>query len=259
MGVLDVRKTILLVDDEPITLQGLKKTLEISIKGINQVLTASNAIEAMEIIKQQPIHLLITDISMPEMSGLEMLQHLKERNNFPVVLIISAYSDFAYAKEAIEIGVVNYLLKPIKKQQLVIEVEKALQLEEKRKRFNMLERVVDEGIMNMKVDKQIEGPIRKAINYVDQHLDCSLSLKEVANHVHLNPSYFSVLFKEQTNMTYSEYVTRSRIQKAKNLLISSDLSVEEIAEIVGYRTSKYFIKIFKEYEGVTPSRYKKIK
>lgn len=252
-----MQKAILIVDDEPITLQGLKKTLEISIKGDKKIITAANAIEAMKIIKEQPIHLLITDIAMPEMSGLELLNILKERNNFPVAIIISAYSDFNYAKEAIEIGVVNYLLKPVKKQQLVEEVEKALKLEEKRQRVNMLEKVIDEGIVTLKVDEQVEGPIKKAIDYVDNKLEHPLSLKEVARHVHLNPSYFSVLFKEQTNMTFSEYITRCRIQKAKSLLLNSNYSVAEVSEMVGYNTSKYFIKIFKEYEGITPSKYKK--
>jgi two-component system, response regulator YesN len=74
----------------------------------------------------------------------------------------------------------------------------------------------------------------------------------------LNPSYFSVLFKEQANLNFSEYVTRRRIQRAKELVISTNLPINEIAEEVGYKTSKYFIKIFKEMEGITPSTYRKI-
>lgn len=253
-----MKKTILLVDDEPITLQGLKKTLESWAKGTYEILTATNGETAMEVCKQQTVHLLITDISMPEMTGLEMLKALKQSTtSFPVVIIISAYSEFNYAKEAIEIGVVNYLLKPIRKDKLIEEVEKAIEIEKKRHRFNLIEKVVDERLVQFKADEANESPLKKAVDYIEKHIHQPLTLKEVANHVHLNPSYFSVWFKEQTQMTFSEYVTRSRIQKAKGLLLNSHLSVNEIAELVGYSTSKYFIKIFKEYEGVTPHKYKK--
>lgn len=252
-----MRKNILIVEDEPITLQGLRKTLETWAGGKYEIVTTSNAHSAMEVLQQKKIHLLITDIAMPEITGLEMLKALNENNHFPVVIIISAYSDFKYAQEAIELGVISYLLKPINKKKLIEEVEKALQVEEKRHRVDIIEKVVDDRLVTMKVEEQVEGSVKKAICYVDAHLNKSLSLKEVANHVHLNPSYFSVLFKEQTNITFSEYLTRSRIQKAKNLLVTTDLSVDQITELVGYSTAKYFIKIFKELEGVTPSKYKK--
>ncbi|MNY49749.1 Arabinose operon regulatory protein [compost metagenome] len=79
----------------------------------------------------------------------------------------------------------------------------------------------------------------------------------MASHIHLNPSYFSALFKEQTGFTFSEYVARSRIQKAKELLLQTRLTIADISEQVGYQTSKYFIKLFKEYEGTSPNQYRK--
>ncbi|KAA0550194.1 response regulator [Bacillus sp. BGMRC 2118] len=251
-----MRKSILVVDDEPITLRGIKKTLESWSEGEYEILTATNAVSAFEMMKTKKIHLLITDICMPEINGLELVKQVKEINPFPVVIIVSAHSDFAYAQEAIEIGVVNYLLKPINKQKLLIEVTKALEVESKRQRADMIEKVVDERLMNIESNLQPDSPVTKALKYVDENIHTSLTLKEVASFVHLNSSYFSVIFKEQTTLTFSEYVTRSRIQKAKNLLLTSNSSVSEIAESVGYSTSKYFIKIFKEYEGMTPSKYK---
>lgn len=99
--------------------------------------------------------------------------------------------------------------------------------------------------------------IREAIHYIDTHLQEELTLKELADYIHLNPSYLSVLFKEQMELTFSEYVTRQRMQRAKELLISTSLPISDIAEQSGYRTAKYFIKIFKEMEGITPSTYRK--
>ncbi|MNC58790.1 Arabinose operon regulatory protein [compost metagenome] len=81
-------------------------------------------------------------------------------------------------------------------------------------------------------------------------------MAEVAGRIHLNASYFSVLFKEQAGVPFSEYLSRLRIQRAKEMLLQSRLSIGEIGERVGYKTDKYFIKVFKSLEGVSPSRYR---
>jgi two-component system, response regulator YesN len=253
------RKTILVVDDEPRTRQGIKKTLETWSNGRHDILNAESAAHSIEILKKQKVHLLISDICMPEMTGLEMLDKLKNQKQDPVVIILSAYSEFTYAQEAIRLGVHNYLLKPVNKIKLIEVVEGALEFESSRERIDLIQRAVDHKLVNLKLEaKRDDSPINKAIKYVDDNLSNHLSLNDVAKHVHLNPSYLSVLFKEQVNMTFSEYVTRSRLQLAKQLLINTDKTVTNIAEEAGYGTSKYFIKLFKEHEGLTPSKYRKL-
>ncbi|WP_407271114.1 response regulator [Radiobacillus sp. PE A8.2] len=250
-------KNILIVDDEPRTRHGLKKTLENWSEGRYQVMTAESAKEAIKIIDQQKIHLLITDIRMPEITGLELLMTLKRQEIYPVVIVISAYSEFEYAQEALRLGVINYLLKPLSREKLIEAVEQAIQVEAKQERTGLMERVVDDKLVHVNRDGLSNSSIKEAIDFVDQHYRSELTLKEVADHVHLNSSYFSALFKEQINVTFSEYVTRCRLQDAKNLLLSSNTPIAEISEQVGYKTPKYFIKLFKEYEGVTPSAYRK--
>ncbi|WNS79004.1 response regulator [Domibacillus sp. DTU_2020_1001157_1_SI_ALB_TIR_016] len=251
-------KNIVIVDDEPRTRQGLQRTLENWNTGDFTILTAESGEDVLRIAEDKKIHILLSDIRMPEMTGLQLLKTLKEKGLSPVVIIISAYSEFEYAQEALRLGVVNYLLKPIGKKKLIEAVEEAVKIMEKQVRAGMIEKVVDEKIVdaNTKMDSA-KGTIRKAISYIDQHLKDEFTLKDVATHVHLNPSYFSVLFKEQVNMNFSEYVTRRRIQRAKELVITTNLPINEIAEEAGYKTSKYFIKIFKEIEGMTPSAYRK--
>ncbi|WP_207634193.1 response regulator transcription factor [Halalkalibacter urbisdiaboli] len=251
-------KAILIVDDEPRTRQGIKKKLEMWADGRLEILTAENGSEALNILDSRKINLIITDIRMPEMTGLRMLDTLQKKNQKPVMIIMSAYSEFDYAQEAIRLGVVNYLLKPISSKILIEAVEEALAVEASRERAAMMERTVDNKLIDVKQDEMDKAsPIKEAMAYVDKHLKQQLNLKDVANHIHLSPSYLSALFKEQTNLNFSEYVTRSRIQKAKKLLLSTDLTVNEISEEVGYQTTKYFIKVFKEYEGMTPSKYRK--
>lgn len=251
-------KNILIVDDEPRTRHGLQRTLDSWNNGEFTILVAENGDEVMRIMEEKKVHILLTDIRMPEITGLQLLKNIKENGHSPVVIVISAYSEFEYAQEALRLGVVNYLLKPIGKKKLIEAVEEAVKVLVKQVRAGMIEKVVDEKIVdaNTKMDSTKET-IRKAITYIDQHLKEELTLKEVAAQVHLNPSYFSVLFKEQVKLNFSEYVTRRRIQRAKELVISTTLPINEIAEMAGYKTSKYFIKIFKEMEGMTPSAYRK--
>ncbi|WP_251550302.1 response regulator transcription factor [Neobacillus muris] len=251
-------KNIVIVDDEPRTREGLHRTLESWNNGEFSILSAQSHEDVLRIAEKQKIHILLSDIRMPQMTGLELLKTMKEKGINPVVIIISAYSEFEYAQEALRLGVVNYLLKPIGKKKLIEAVEEAVKVLEKQVRAGMIERVVDEKIVDASTNiDSTKDTIRKAIRYIDQHLKDDLTLKDVAAHVHLNPSYFSVLFKEQVNLNFSEYVTRRRIQRAKELVISTDLPISEIAEEAGYKTAKYFIKIFKELEGMTPSAYRK--
>jgi two-component system, response regulator YesN len=252
-------KTILIVDDEPRTRQGLKKNLDTWANGNYQIITASNGEEAIQLLKQYKVHILITDIRMPEITGLELLKMAKELRIFPVILVISAYSEFEYAQEALRLGVINYLLKPISKKALIEAVEEALNEVERKERAGLIEKVVDTKLVEANTQNPSNRePIREAIDYINHNLQNELTQKEVADHVHLNPSYLSSLFKEHVKLTFREYVTRRRIQRAKELLMTTNLPINDIAEESGYKTAKYFIKIFRELEGVTPSAYRKI-
>lgn len=251
-------KTILIVDDEQTTRQGLKKTLEMWSAGRYEIMSAADGPEAYEIFTRHKIHLLITDVCMPEMDGLKLLRNLKDKGYKPVVMVVSGYPDFDYAQEAIRLGVINYLLKPLSKQKLIDAVEQALVTEASIERTDYMEKVADQKLLKIDGRNTHSNPsIKEALIYVNNNLNRQITLKEVADCVHLNASYFSVLFKEQTRLTFSEYITRKRLQIAKNLLLTTDSQIEDIALEVGYQTGKYFIKIFKDYEGITPSKYRK--
>lgn len=210
------RKVILVVDDEPRSRQGIKKTIERNAIDRYEVLTAENATEAIKQIHQQKVHVLITDIRMPEVTGLEMLQQLKEKAQDPVVIIISAYSEFDYAHQALELGVVNYLLKPIAKEKLMEAIEKAIAMEEELKRRGMVKRIVDEKWMEVSNETSYNRAVKETIAFIESHFAEELTLKKVAGEVHLNASYLSALFKEELNMTFSEYLTRRRLQEQKS-------------------------------------------
>src|SRR5690554_3810913 len=135
-------KKILIVDDEPRAREGLKRTLEQWAEGKAEITCLDNAHATMQFLKNERIHLLITDIRMPEMSGLKLLEALRQQHLQPMVIVISAYSEFEYAQEALRLGVINYLLKPIGKTKLIEAVEEALSKQEEQAKAGMIRQIV---------------------------------------------------------------------------------------------------------------------
>ncbi|HAQ07051.1 MAG TPA: hypothetical protein DCR24_05830 [Bacillus bacterium] len=143
-----VTKNILIVDDEPRTRQGLQRTLDSWNNGEFTIFTAESGEDVLRMAEERKIHILLSDIRMPEMTGLQLLKTLKEKGMAPVVIVISAYSEFEYAQEALKLGVINYLLKPIGKKKLLEAVKDAVMIMEKQERAGMIERVVDKKIVD---------------------------------------------------------------------------------------------------------------
>lgn len=251
-------KTILIVDDEPLTREGIRKTLEAWSAGKNRIQTAASGVEAREWLASQSADLLITDVRMPEFSGLSLVEAIQHVPGKPAVLIMSGYADFNYAQQAIKLGVVDYLLKPIDKEQLVQTVQRALHLHEQQRRIQAMQDIVDPKLVDIRErrEQQDNTPIGEALAYIETHLGEPMTMRELAGSLHLNSSYFSVLFKEQVGLNFSEYLMRKRVQRAKELLVQTNLPVSEIAERVGYQTDKYFIKVFKSLENISPSKYR---
>ncbi|WP_147804916.1 response regulator transcription factor [Alkalicoccus halolimnae] len=249
------KRHVLIVDDEPRSRQGLKRRLEAWDENL-VISTASSGKEALHLLEEVSIDLLITDIRMPEMTGLELIEKTKKLSVQPVFLVISAYSEFEYAQQALKMGVVNYLLKPVSKEAFLEAVEAAFKTVETLHPDKQTDAAADPYLENI---RNLPESLQTAASLIDQRLGEKFSLKDIAAEVHLNPSYFSVLFKDHIGITFSEFVTRKRLQQAKRLLLTTDQPVAEIGEEVGYQTAKYFIQIFKEYENITPSKYRKEK
>lgn len=250
-------KTILIVDDEPRTREGVRKTLEAWSAGHYRIATAASGVAALEWLRDNEVNLLITDVRMPEIGGLELVEKLNVMPNPPVVIVISGHPEFDYAQRALQFGVVEYLLKPLDKTKLVQAVELAFKREDHKHRIEQMERLVDPKLMEtVQQEKVYCTQVSEALHYLEEHLHESITMRDIAEQLHMNASYFSVLFKEQTGLTYSEYVTRRRVQRAKELLVSTRLSIAEISEQVGYQTAKYFVKVFRTLENVSPGQYR---
>lgn len=149
------------------------------------------------------------------------------------------------------------MLKPLVKEKLVQAVELALKREEEISRMVRMEKLFDPKLLGtVQEEKQYSIQVRDALRHIDDHLSEQVSMRAVADHLHMNASYFSVLFKEQTGLTFSDYLSRRRVQRAKELLVNTRDSIAEISEQVGYQTAKYFVKVFRSIEGTSPRQYR---
>ncbi|MNJ51247.1 putative response regulatory protein [compost metagenome] len=216
----------------------------------------------MQILEETPVELMITDIRMPEISGLALVSQLRKKSiqRQPSVILVSGHAQFEYAQEALRLSVVDYLLKPIGREKLIASVEDALKVVEEQDDIDYMRKMTDPKLMAVRNEEAgLSEPIRQAMQYVEMHIEEAISQQEVAAHVHLNGSYFSSLFKEQCQMNFSEYVTRRKLQKAKELLLKTNLTIAEVAQRIGYQSVKYFNKLFKEYEGMSPGQYRSMR
>ena len=248
---------ILIVDDEPRTREGIRKTLEHWSVGRYQIDIADNGKEALERLEQWEYNLIVTDIRMPEISGLDLVERIYRRAHPPAVIIISGYAEFEYAQQALRYGAVDYLLKPLDKNKLVQAVEKAFEHEQRNQRMERMEKLVDTKLLELAQKNRVYSvQVQAAISFVEENLHEQISLRKLAEELHMNASYFSVHFKEQTGMTFTDYVMRRKVMRAKELLTGTRYTIEEVANQVGYQTAKYFVKVFREMVGISPGRYR---
>lgn len=233
------KQRVLLVEDEEIIRKGIKKMIEQVIGGYEVCGEAANGQEAIRMMQYVQPDVIVTDIRMELLSGLELIQKVRVHNEKLPIIIISGHADFRYAQQAISYGASAYLIKPVDRIELMQALAKACPAQENSQEAE------DHNQMIVKVKSAIL-----------KQLDGDISLRSIANEVGLNHQYLSALFKSITGENFSHYVTRKRIEKARQLLVTSGLKVYEIAELTGYRSEKHFSNSFKAITGVTPTEYR---
>ncbi len=237
--------TVYIADDEVWITLGLKKLLEKSGYEVWVVGTANNGLTAKEEIGTFRPDVVFTDIRMPGLTGLELLREIPQVSPDTKVVMISGYAEFSYAQEAVQHHAYDYLLKPIKAEEL------------------------DRVLKNLQADKGDEGApeeenvpvpdrmIDQVIGEIRNHYTEDIQLTTLASKYAVSTGRLSTMIKEQLQMNFSDYVAQLRIQRAKELLRDDSMSIQEIAEIVGYNDYFYFTKVFKKVQGISPSKYRK--
>lgn len=240
---------VMVVEDEEMIRKGIVMAVDWAALDCIVVGEAANGEQALAVAEDCQPTLIITDLKMPKMDGLEMVRRLREAGSRAYVIILTAYDSFAYAQTAIRLGAVDFLLKPFHDGDLENAVL-ALQ-----KRIAAQTAPQPEPLPGVK-----PGPksryVREAMVYLEQNCgSVDLSVGQAAAQLGLSEGHLSHLFKKETDMTLGAYLTRCRIQKAMALLREGKLKVYEIAEACGYRDIAYFSGTFKKITGKTPSEY----
>lgn len=236
--------SVYIADDEVWITLGLKKLLEKTGIDMEVVGTANNGLVAKEEIAMFKPDVIFTDIRMPGLSGLDLLQTIPEISPDSKVVIITGFAEFSYAKEAVQHHAFDYLLKPIKEEDLARVLTAILkergETEEEVKQSPTYDKTIDNVVADIR-----------------EHYMEDISLTSLAAKYNISMARLSEMIKEHLNLNFSDYIAALRIQRAKELLRDESLSIQEIAEIVGYNDYFYFTKVFKKVEGISPSKYRK--
>lgn len=243
--------SVIVAEDEELLLNNLVQKLQRLDLGLTVVGTAQTGSRAYELVEQLNPDILIADIRMPVMDGLELLSRVRQR--FPLIrtMITSSYSDFEYARTAITIGVCEYLLKPVDPEELYAAMFKIVsQLKAEQSAY--------EDIFNPETTRNTPAHIAELLkDFILSNYQTDINLNLIAGNMNYSPSYLTRLFCQQYGSTPSRYITSLRIQKAQFLLTHNpELSVRQIGETVGYHEQGYFSRIFKKQVGVSPVEYR---
>ena len=238
--------SLLIVEDEYLVRQGIRSLVDFERFQIDQINEAKDGVEAWDFIEKHQPDIVLTDINMPRMNGIQLAQLIKEAYPHIHLVFLTGYDEFDYALSAVKLGADDYLLKPFSKadiEEMLAKVVKGLRKEEKEER---VQRLIETNEQSM-----LEQAIQERLGDVD------LSLKSLGNQLGFSPNYLSVLIKKELGISFQQYLIQERIKKAKLLLLTTDLKIYEIAEQVGFEDINYFSQRFKQIEGITPRQFKK--
>ena len=252
---------IMIVDDEWAEREGMKYLIAKTGLGL-EIEDAPNGAAALERLQQgAEIDILMTDIEMPFMDGLELCLRARELRPEMKTVIISAHSQFEYAQKAIDAGVTSYMLKPVrasKFEELIFRLHAGCQMQHE----NATSDMEDDGhqYTNLQVTEQEKVQprkiIRKVKDIIEAEYDHDIGLEYIAEKVYLTPCYLSTLFKKEMKVSLVNYIRDYRMQRARELLADTTIRIADVGRRVGYTNLPYFYTVFKNKFGMTPVEFR---
>lgn len=256
---------LLIADDEHLIRQGLLSLNWKSI-GIDEVYSAANGLEAENLLLTVKIDLVIFDIRMPGLTGLELSKLIQERAMDTRVILLTGFSEFEYAQQAIQYHVASYILKPIRPKEILQIVNRVkISLEEEREKnslLNQYEKKYKEGLNQTDLTAQVlhafpdtSTQVADLLKTLTEKYQEPLSLKQLAETFHFSENYMSKKIKNETGVSFANLLTAIRLTAALALM-RSDQKISEVAEKTGFSDQRYFSKQFHKFFGSTPTVYR---
>lgn len=256
---------VLIVEDEWLLRKGLEETVDWQKYQCVPAGSVENGRKAIEFLKQNEVDIILTDIRMPVMDGLTMIEEVEKRiPNYYAYVILTAYNDFEYAQTALKHGVSDFLVKPFKDEDFESAIMRAKEHafnKQKNHQYYVYSQDIPE-IISMK--KRIQNPdliqnvlIKQAVKIIHlEYYNYNLTLEDISDSLGVSRRHLTRLFNRTISMSYQEYLSNYRIFQACKLLLKTNMLIYEVAESVGYQDSQYFTTIFKKHIRMTPKDFR---
>ncbi len=243
---------IVIAEDEPLLLRTLVRQVQYADSLFKVVYAAPDGESALQFLQNHQVpDILITDIHMPVLDGIGLIKAVERA--YPAIkkIIISGYSEFEYAQQALKMNVIDYMLKPVKKQDLEDLLSRLkIKIVGERSAMKSLIPLSNRQYNAEEIVKSVEEFIKT--NYAGE-----ISLEEISKRFNVNAPHLSKIFLKYAGESPSRYIMTLRMNEAKHLLsLKNELTVKEIGEAVGYPDPFYFSRMFKQFTGITPTEYK---
>jgi two-component system response regulator YesN len=261
---------MLVADDESIERRVLIKRLKVLSEGQLELYEAENGREVLKLYEEKKIQILLLDIEMPGVTGLEAAEQIRSRDQNCCIIFLTAFDEFSYARRAISVHALDYLLKPCDEKELLLVTGAAMKYVDDIERgkasvFPVLSNREPGHEADGSAEKTENGEggtentsqlRRKILSYIEKNYMHDLSVQEIAEALCYSEAYFCKLFKQEFNQSFVTYLTIYRVDKAKKQLAMPSVNIKEIGKSVGYPDSNYFAKVFRRVAGMSPSDYR---
>lgn len=250
---------LIIAEDEDIIRKGLVYSIPWADMECTVVGEACNGEEGVALIKEHRPDIVIADINMPVMDGLEMIRQTYEEYDYSAI-ILSGYSTFEYAQQAIRYGVLGYLLKPLQLSEIRETIARA-QKEQKVRQTYINKKLSQDDWKNMDLikasgKKEVEDSVTKQmLEFISDNYQNKIVMRDVVEMMNYSETFLNKKFKDSMGTTFIEYLNRYRIQKALEML-REGIPVQEVAWRCGIGEYKYFGAVFKKYIGCSPKEYR---
>lgn len=253
---------LLIADDELVIRRGLL-TLDWKSIGITEVYSARNGTEVKELLLAESIDLAIFDIKMPGMSGLDLAGMIKENSMDTAVILLTGFSDFEYARQALHFNVYEYMLKPFRPREILETVARVKKLLEQKRYQARVLRAYEDTTGAFDTITQVRNHFYRAsqltsdlLQDLAKNFDQQISLEELAEKYHFSVAYLSRKIKQETGYSYMDILKAIRLMNAAQLLLEGE-KVNQACMKAGFRDQRYFSQVFRGAFGCSPSDFKK--
>lgn len=250
---------ILLIDDDILILKGLRNMILSEKNLFAEVVCAEGGEEAIELFETSNADLAIVDINMPQLNGLEVIAEARKRGLCNRFIILSAYSRFEYARQAIRDHVMDYLVKPVDRDVLVHVLHNVSEeISGKREiRQKAMEKAIHDLLPLLPNPRVKSETTNNILQYVRKRHTKIISLQDIAMLMHMHPNYVCKLFHKEMGISFIKYVNLFRVHNlAKKLLMDHNCKLKYIYEDSGFLSERQFYRIFKLHTGMTPMEFR---